>query len=215
MSGDSASEYPALFAIRRRLEAEGFDGLVLLTQYRKFVSTAEIGRVVDGFPHVKLAGPAEVVSLPPEVLLPHAGVQWLISKPMEYDRGLGQQYRACHVGRDLLRFLADAVDHGVVTDSFAMNLLSARRLLVSPAIGVYPADAFIAIFTQLEAAASAFLAGGYRPRGDYQRRVVGYCLERLNSVLAANRIVDAGLNGDQVFRYVTVVGDDERLTPTA
>ena len=214
MPGDSASEYPALFAIRRRLESEGFGGHVLLTQYRKFVTHADIGVVEPDFPYLKLVPPEALPALPLEALLPRPGQDWLLSGPMTCADGAGQQYASCHIARDLLRFLADAVDAGAIDDRKAMGTVSLRTLLVSPTLGVYPARAFFDVFGRLERAATAFLDGGYRPRDGYQRLVVGFCLERLNSFLVAGQLVAAKANAAAAFGAVTIVAPGGQLTRT-
>ncbi len=215
LPGEAASEYPALFAVRRRLEQERFAGTVVLTQYRKLVARRPVGRAAEaGALQFQLLAPDDAGGLCFDDALPRPGQDWLMSAPTRLPVTVGRHYAHSHVGRDLLRFLADAIDAGAITDREAFTVIGTKRNVFSATLGAYPAAAFIKIFTRLEQAAIAFAEGGYVPRHDYQRRVIGFCLERLHGILVSAAIVRSEADGTQVRGYLTLVSADQGYVPT-
>jgi hypothetical protein len=84
--------------------------------------------------------------------------------------------------------MACAIDLGVVEDRAVGQFLGHDTMLVSPSVGIYPADWLMDVLEKLEAVATAFEDGFAVPHEGYQNRAVGFCLERLHAMLAAGLI---------------------------
>ncbi len=202
------SEYPALFAIRRRLERKGFEGTVVVTQYRRLVARTQLGQPAANMDRVHMISAAAAAGIPLAQLLPRTGQSWLMAAPVPLQVTSAEYYRHAHVGRDLLRFLADAIDADALTHGEAWALMSARHLMVAPGVGAYPAAHFIATFRRLELAAEAFCRGGHIPREGYQGRTLGFCLERANGVLATAALARDRATHPLSRGYQVVVSED-------
>jgi hypothetical protein len=125
--------------------------------------------------------PAEDLFRPPEGTL-------LLPAPASFGMPLVTQYARAHHVRDLLQFMACAIDLGVVEDTAVGQFLGHDTMLVSPSVGIYPAGWLMDTLEKLEAVATAFEDGFAVPHEGYQNRAVGFCLERLHAMLAAGLI---------------------------
>ena len=186
--GPELSEYATLFALRRLLqESWGPDGpapderMVGIAHYRRFAVTRETGRreFVYG-----LTSPAEFARLPQDLFVPPPG-HLLLPLPARFAMPVVTQYGQSHVVRDLLHFMGLAVDLGVVEDQAVSAFLGQQVLIAAPTVGVYPAEWLVHVLESLEQVASAFTTQFAVERADYQRRAVGFCLERLHALLLA------------------------------
>lgn len=90
-------------------------------------------------------------------------------------------YSSSHIARDFFRFLSEVVDAGLLTDAEATNAALLEGLIPAPSNGTFPVTDFISIMSLLEKAALRFMDNGFIQREGYQRRSLGFCLERLNS----------------------------------
>lgn len=208
MGSRLASEYAGLFAIRQRLEEVGYDGGVIVAHYRRFVSRRTFGRLSDNVPGVRTLTPREAEGVTFTDLLPDPAQDWLLTMPLRIGQQVGGQYNTKHILRDLLRFLTDAVDAGAIDSNDAHRALFTDLLIPACSVGCYPARWFNSIFRKLEIAAVAFLDGGYVEREGYQRRVLGFCLERLNNFLILQAMEADGVRTVPCFGYQMVVSND-------
>jgi hypothetical protein len=178
-------EYATLFALRRLLEEErargrsAGSGMVGVSHYRRFAVTRATGARSFVYGVVR---PGEFIRLPQDLFVPAPGTI-LFPSPIRVNPTLIAQYGAYHPTRDLLFFMALAVDLGVVTNEQVTNWLSGEVMVPAPAIGVYPEDWFVETQTALETVVDAFESTVAVPREGYQRRAVAFCLERLHGLL--------------------------------
>lgn len=211
--GDTLSEYSGLFALLRRIRAEGkAPRKIVLTQYRKFVTNKSIGSPSQNMPYVNTL-PSWNLALSKQDFEPLVGCTF-VSKPIDLQMRVIDQYAKVHVLRDLLTFVGDSIDRGTISNVDAKSLIDSRYLIPAPALGCYEGTLFVEIFSQLEQAAAYFLTSKYEPRSGYQRRVLGFCLERLHSYLLLRRLGFPKLQRES-FGQQVVVSDSAIIEPTA
>ena len=210
--GYTLSEYSALFALCRRLREEGKEPRrLILTQYRKFVTKRNIGTIAANMPYVNTI-PGNGLTLARNDFDPLSG-NFLVSRPIDLKMSVLDQYSKVHILKDLLAFVSDSIGREVINNAEAKNMLDSRFLIPAPALGCYEGKSFMEIFTVLEQAATYFLTRSYQPRSGYQRRVLGFCLERLHSYLLLKRLGFPNLRTEN-FGYQIVVSETPKVQPT-
>lgn len=204
------SEYETLFALRRQLQASWPDGeppadeqMIGISHYRRFAVTRPTGTPSDIYTAV---GPAEFATLPEDLFVPPPGTL-VISTPTRFVVPVLAQYAGAHVLRDLLHFMGLAVDLGVVDDRTMATYLGRNVLLAAPSVGVYPTGWYLQGLADLEAVADAFQATVEVPREGYQRRVLGFCCERLQSLLAL-QLAERWPQDQVITNRAMIVSDD-------
>lgn len=183
-------EYAALFALRRHLEeararGEGsVDGMVGISHYRRFAVTRPTGTPSFVYGVVR---PAEFIRLSRERFVPRTGTI-LFPGPIQVPPSLLAHFSQFHHARDLMLFMALAIDLDVVTNDQVTNWLAGNVMVPAPAIGIYPEDWFIETQTALESVVDAFEMTVGVPREGYNRRSIAFCLERLHGLLLSRSV---------------------------
>jgi hypothetical protein len=189
--GPELSEYATLFAIRRLLQESWPDGtppedetMVGISHYRRYAVTEPVGKpsFVYG-----LVTPEEFVELPDQLFVPPPKT---ILMPAPFDLGMPviTQYGVAHVTRDLLHFMGIAVDLGVVDDRTVSHFRGQNVMIAAPTTGVFPAEWLVLVLEALESVVDAYEATVAVPHEGYQRRALGFCCERLHSLLTASLV---------------------------
>lgn len=183
-------EYATLFAVRRLLEdarerGDGTgDGMVGISHYRRFAVTRPTGARSYAYGVVR---PEEFAALPRDLFVPPPDTV-LFPAPMKVVPTLLAHFGTYHPTRDLLFFMALAIDLGIVTDAEATSWLSQDVMVPAPAVGVYPVDWYVATMAALESVVDAFESSVGVPREGYQRRIIAFCLERLHGLVLSSLV---------------------------
>jgi hypothetical protein len=190
-------EYATLFALRRLLE-EARDrgepsagGMVGISHYRRFAVTRPTGTRSYVYGAVT---PAEFARLPRDLFVP-AGDTVLFPTPVRVGPTVLGQFAQYHHTRDLLHFMAIAIDLGVVSDAQVTEWLAGQVMVPAAAIGVFPEDWLLRTLTDLERVVDAFEGSVAIPRDGYQRRTVAFCLERLHGLLLSGLVETRAQDG--------------------
>jgi hypothetical protein len=165
-----------------------------LCQYRKFVSKRRLSRVVA--PSYKAMDVVTTQALSPEllaqVMLPDA--EWLLPRPFLLSNwrkhgDVLEQYSRVHQPQDLLRFVAEAVEQGLLDKAEVIGFL-AEEVMVPGGVelGVFPADFWIPAVTAIENVVRACVQRYRLAREGYDARAWGFCTERLGSYLVLRRL---------------------------
>jgi hypothetical protein len=209
------SEYATLFALRRHLQRTwgrtdppAGEEWIGVAHYRRFAVTRPTGTPDDIY---GVVSPAEFGRLPEDTFLPPEG-SLLLPSVAQVGTLLGQ-YGRVHVMRDLLHFMAIAIDLGVIEERAAASLLSQGLLVAAPSIGVYPTAWYLDMLEKLERVTEAFESTVAVPRDGYQRRVVGFCCERLNSMLITSLL--PGWSGGALTNPALIVSGEGVYAPNA
>jgi hypothetical protein len=183
-------EYATLFAVRRLLQDarsrgdSSGDGMVGISHYRRFAVTRPTGAKSYVYGVVR---PEEFAELPRHLFVPPPETI-LFPAPMRVPPTLLVHFGTYHPTRDLLFFMALAVDLGLVTNDQVTMWLTGDVMVPAPAVGVFPEDWFVETQTALEAVVDAFESTVAVPREGYQRRVIAFCLERLHGLLLSSLV---------------------------
>lgn len=214
LSDRRIGEYHFLFALRKKLESQISTGTVTIVQYRRFVSSKPIGFPSQNMSYARVVSTRATQLLPLENLLQPIEGEWLVSTATKVPVCVANQYAKHHELRDWWRFLSDAIDAGCITNEDSRLASLSGTMIPAPSNGVFPVLIFITQLKTLEAAALAFIQGGFVERDGYQRRSLGFCLERLHSYLLLRDLANLGLDLSQVSGYQTVVSDTPEVTKT-
>jgi hypothetical protein len=178
-----------------------------ICQYRKFVSRERIGapdnryRPMDGVAKEKL--PLEVFS---RVLHP-GDRKFLISRPFSWGQhwksarrtNYLRQYALTHHIEDLLRFIAIAVELGVIENTDVEAFFEEDNFITGGIeLGVYPAEFWIRSTTAVEAVLRECVRLHPGFRSGVQARSWSFCMERLGSFLL---LKEFGALGDRRLRF--------------
>lgn len=183
-------EYATLFAVRRLLEEarergeSSGSGMVGVSHYRRFAVTRPTGTRSYLYGAVT---PAEFARLPRDLFVP-GGSTVVFPTPVPVAPTVLGQYSRHHHPRDLLHFMAIAIDLGVVSDARVTEWLAGQVMVPAASIGVYPEEWWVRAMTDLERVVDAFESTVAIPREGYQSRTVAFCLERLNGLLLSGLV---------------------------
>lgn len=204
------SEYATLFAVRRMLQDSwGEQGpppaerMVGIGHYRRFAVTQAVGIESDIY---RVVDPERFAQLPDDLFLTPPG--WLLHPAAtRFPVPVVSQYGSAHVVRDLLHFMAIAVDLGVVDGEDVARFLGGDVMIAAPTVGIWPSEWLFLVLEALEAVATAFQESVGVDREGYQRRVLGFCCERLHALLV-QRLLASWPRHQVMANRLLVVSDD-------
>jgi hypothetical protein len=156
-----------------------------MCQYRKFVSTSKIGGVpAPNYPVMDVIGKSILASTDLAVTMLPGGDDLLIGKYGVVSDGYLGQYNAAHHVEDLLRFVSEAVELGVLGAHEVAPFFNATIFIPGGIeMGVFPAAFWLESMTAIERVVLACVKRYPTPREGYQARQWAFCVERLGSYL--------------------------------
>jgi len=190
------------------------DGLIGINSYRKVLVKEPIGSPVVGEPNLTLIHPDAAQFIGPDNLRPRGNNQFLVVRPLVYEKGTFAQYARAHKIIDLINYCSLAIDLGILNEKDVDSFFKCRYLIQGGAeFGVYPAEWLVPTLNCLELLGRTFLDRyGERVRDydPYQVRSVGFLSERLGSFLLLKRlkrIYPQGIPGS-LFGVIATVSND-------
>jgi len=161
-----------------------------ICQYRKFVSNSRLSRTAA--PSYKVMDVVSAAELTPErfaaAMLP-GDRPFMVSRPFTLSNwrkrsSYLKQFSSVHHPQDLLRFVAEAVEQGVLDESEVRRFLAFDFLVPGGVeLGVYPTDFWVATITSIENIARACVQRYPKAREGYNLRAWAFCSERLGGYL--------------------------------
>ena len=121
-------------------------------------------------------------------------------------------YTSSHVLEDLLNFGRFMMDSGMADQMSVANFLTSNQFMPACNMGVFKRETFHSILSILRAGSQFMYSKYFVPRQGYQRRCMGFLLERLNSAILIERI-RTGVYPPNLG-YNLVIQDDPVMTPT-
>ena len=192
IDGSSLAEYSQLFVLARMLAAGDLvaDRLFLF-QFRKFLSPQAQAGVPANAPWMRVLRPAEVAAaFPSEALLEQQRSRLIVGSLQDLGNSISGNYALAHVIEDLVMFSAACAESGRIAPADIRSLATLRGIIPAPALCFIDAALFVQIMEILEAVWQPFSTNYHVRRTGYQRRVAGYLLERLHSVLLCKWLMD-------------------------
>jgi hypothetical protein len=207
-SGSALSEYAQLFWLYDNLGrlASGYK-FIRIFHYRRFVSPSPppVGMRSNQWWSIAIA-PAQ---------LHHFGAafsrsvdQEFANRPVSFPGGVLGQYAAAHHLQDMLRFTEFLCAQRILDPKSAAEFLRADVLIPACNIGVFKVRTFQEIYRYLRPVSDFLRSPLFIPRQGYQRRSVGFLLERFQSYLILRHIRNQGRQMN--FGYNMIIAD----TPT-
>ncbi len=189
--GQSLSEYSQLFWL-----AENIRGLapeathVRIVHYRRFCSTEPPDpKFRNAYqPWASMLGDEDARDLlKRQVKIPASG--FLFNTPATFgDGGVLKQYAQYHELEDLLLFASYLTASSKMSKEQVIKFLTRSEIVPSCNIGTFPVQYFVDQMVQLGSAAEFMFHHRYINRAGYQRRNMGYLMERLQSHLIIDDI---------------------------
>lgn len=212
-NGNSLSEYAQLLWINENLSSiAGENRYLRIFHYRRFVAPDEPsnGKASINLPWATVITEKELVSY--DKSFERTVRRELFNTPAQFSGGMIAQYATSHCLEDLMRFSAFLIEKKIMSPISVALFLRESIHIPSCNIGVFTQDSFREIFSILRRAAEFILSEHFIARDGYQRRSVGFLLERLNSFLIINRIREGA--SEENFGHNIVISDSEFVSAT-
>ncbi len=194
-----------------------------ICQYRKFVTRDRVGQ--PGAPSHAIMDVITPQSATKDLLadsMPPKDHPFLLVKPTNLTlNGVVlpylTQYMYAHHVEDLLRFIAMAVELGVLDKHDVVPLFDETVFLLGGIeLGVFPADFWLPTFGAIEEVTWACVQRYDTRREGSQARAWGFCMERLGSYLLLKQLRllggEAGVSANY-FGYLTLITKDGTYVP--
>lgn len=156
-----------------------------MCQYRKFVSTSKIGGApAPNYPVMDVIGNSILASVDLATAMLPANDDLLIGKLLTLPDGYLNQYSTAHHVEDMLRFVSEAVELGVLGPQEVAPFFNATVFIPGGIeMGVFPTAFWLAAMDAIERVVLACVKRYPTPREGYQTRQWAFCVERLGSYL--------------------------------
>lgn len=197
--GHSLSEYAQLLWLHKHLDAiaSGYEYLNLF-HYRRFVAR----RVVEG----QRASNGPWITVIQEDQLDRFADCFdrnstgnCFNSKVVFGDGVLTQYAAQHLLEDFLNFAKYLVEIEMLTPVEAARLLRYQEFVPACSVGIYHIEIFRKLFAYLGLAAEFLTSPYFVPREGYQRRSMGFLLERLHSFLILEMLSTQGVFGQNMM----------------
>lgn len=206
IDGSSLAEYSQLFGLAKMIEAGDIqaDNLFLF-QYRKFISPI-LGGVEATAPWLRVLTPQTAKPIfPSEKILNELDSRIIVGSILDLENSISQNYALVHIIDDLVLFAAACAKCQKLETTDITSLATMRGFIPSPALCYINTEIFIKIISILESAWKEFSNNYHIQRSGYQRRVAGYLLERLHSILICKMLMDGSEPNVHLWqRYVVL-----------
>jgi hypothetical protein len=199
--GGSLSEYAQLLWLY-----DNFDNIlgtydyVRIFQYRRFVAKEKIGQPSSN----------EGALWIPKEELRNCSKEFCRTSTAElfnnmFSKNVVGQYASVHLIEDIINFSKFLFETGILDSKQTVSFLTGSVIIYACNMGTFRSTTLREVLKTLRDAAEFRKTCYFIPRVGYQRRVVGFLLERLNSYLILNRI-QSGLS-DGNFGHHIIVSD--------
>ena len=210
--GDTLGEYGQLFWLHDHFDevAGGYE-FVRIFHYRRFASQNQHAGVPSvNVPWSKTIRPAELRDLASDFDRNCTGE--LFNQPVTFDGGIMTQYARWHVLEDLLNFGKYLIESHILDQSSTAALLSSQTMIPAATVGVFRTERLRSLLALTRGAAGFMRSPYFVVREGYQRRGVGFLLERLQSVA----ILHSVRSGDSrsTFGHHLIISETERVSST-
>lgn len=210
VNGHSLSEYAQLLWLYENFDRLTYGyGFVRIFQYRRFVAQKNYGQP-SSLPWALRIKPVELANCKPE--FDRQCSEELFGAPFQFERGMIQQYADAHILSDLLTFTQFLLEQNILDSNSAVLFLTQPSLIPSCNMGIFRKDTLRWILSTLNQASAFLQSENYTARTGYQRRSLGFLLERLHSYLILMRIT-AGLSRP-VFGHQIIMSETDQISTT-
>ncbi len=183
--------------------------------HRKFIAPQAFGNPAPNYPGMFVLDAAAAAQIDFTALAANVQTPYLLAQPFRVGN-LYRQFASAHKISDLLRYVAIAVELGVLTPEESSLFFEDDTLIpCGVECGIFPTEVFLTIIEKLERVCITFLRSHMPSSFDpYNRRSLDFCNERLGSFLL-KRVLFSSLQEipAQYFGYMHTVGDTQKYVP--
>lgn len=206
-------EYFYLFGLGHQLKKSSHEyGVVIVAHYRRFLSSQPIG-ARSNLAYVRTLNSKDAEATRPEIILPVSGRRLIPGGIPLGPGGVLTQFAEHHPVEEFYKFLAAALDDGIISSDDAINIPLSSSLIPAPSIGVFQLDEFIEDMALLEACFKAYLRHNKKQFSGYQERIIAFCLERIHSYLTLKKVAKYNL-GNSSLGYQILISEDGIARPS-
>jgi hypothetical protein len=211
-NGASLSEYVQLFWLYNNLDKvlQG-QAFIRLFQYRRFVSDGKVQVArQSSVPYAKVISEDQLELFASD--FSRHGESELVNAPYRFAAGVLGQYADSHVLDDILDFAIFLHRSSILSKSEVAIFLRRNHLIPASSIGVVSVENFKLIFQCLSKASTYINEERFSVRQGYQRRNMGFLLERLHSHLLLDGIQKGRIKYRQGVHII--ISESEKIIPT-
>ncbi len=208
--GDTLSEYAQLFWLLDHLDEIACDYQYLrIFHYRRFIAPTRPASAVQASnqPWARIVR-ADELGQCEDAFARHGGSE-LFNTPVHFKQGVVDQYARVHVREDMLNFARFLWHSKILPDREVAAFVAMKHFIPSSSIATYGVASFRRLFSLLRSAAGFMDSPDYQRREGYQRRAMGFLLERLNSYLVltfmAKRLLPTAHGQNMVISDATLI----------
>jgi hypothetical protein len=190
-NGSALSEYAQLLWLSDNFDAitSGAD-FVRIFQYRRFVSEKPLPGVPSTNQPWSMTITAGDLASCGKEFDRFCGAE-LFNRPVRFDGGMLMQYASAHVLEDMLSFVKFLLEIRVFDPRHAAAFLNVEAVIPACNMGTFRKETLRSLLLILKRAAEFLKSSYFVPREGYQRRNMGFLLERLHSFAILQRVQSA------------------------
>ena len=204
-----------IFALKNFVLQQPGARQVGICQYRKFVTRRRVGVPSANYQVMDVLAKQQLGAQDLAELMHPGDAQFLIGHPGAFTmNGVNHdylyQYKDVHHVEDFLRFIAAAVEIGVLSKQDVHPLFNEKVFLPGGIeLGFYPADFWVRGITDLEQVVRFCVQRYPVPREGAQARSWAFCMERLGSYMMLKHLRTVGVA--QPFGYLNLITEADSL----
>lgn len=208
--GSALSEYVQLLWLYDHFDTivDSYD-FVRVFQYRRFVSHSRVGRR-SKIRYIRWIKADELLRR--EKDFSRYSTTELFNQIYKSRRGMLRQYGAAHVLIDIINFSKFLLETEVLDTKRVASFLSDPPMIPACNMGTFRVATLREILATLKRAAEFIKTSYFTPRTGYQRRVLGFLLERLNSHLLLHRVETGSTQAS--FGHHILISEGPEVTNT-
>lgn len=208
-NGHSLSEYAQLIWLHQKIDALAPNAeYVNISHYRRFVSPEPVeGNKASNGPWITTIQEDELDAY--ASCFDRTQNTTCFNTPVKFGDGVLTQYANQHVLEDMLNFVKYLVEIEMFSPVDAAKFLRYDIIIPACSVGIYKVDIFKKLFSYLERAAGFLHSPYFVVREGYQRRSMGFLLERLHSFMILELLGQMGKFGQNMM-----ISESQAVTST-
>ena len=200
-----------LLEMHHELSSLDFVGMV---QFRKLIANKAIGVPAKNFPGMTICEAGPLNDSLPGICWPISG-NFLLPRPTKVGSVLSQ-FASFHPVEDLLRYVAVALEHGVLSGREVSAFMNSSRIFPGGLeFGIFPPGFLFGMLKEVCGVAERYLEKDARQREGYNARAISFCGERLGSYLLMRKLYKTfgAQPPKDIFGYMVTVGPGDMYVP--
>ncbi|WP_034296382.1 DUF4422 domain-containing protein [Herbaspirillum sp. RV1423] len=198
-NGHALSEYAQLLWLYKNIDAiaSNFE-YVNISHYRRFVSPEPVdGTKASNGPWITTIQESDMGKY--ASCFDRTNSISCFNTPVHFSDGVVSQYATAHVLEDFLNFVKYLMEIEMFSPVDAAKFLRYQDIIPACSVGIYQIEIFKKLYLYLERASGFMNSSYFVVRDGYQRRSMGFLLERLHSFLILELLRNMGKFGQNMM----------------